>query len=196
MSRTKDYVDMMQKEIKELAKETKFPFEFATDEMRYETMCLIIERYKNARKRIAELEEELKLCQKLHNELFLSYEKLKDKNEELEEQLKKAITLPVKIGDKIYVVPSETNFKINNIHHKERNRIYEWEVHEIRFSKYGYAVVSWIDNIPFFCVDVETGKYDCGTYKTERFYGETWFKTKEEAQAKLKELQGENDVKD
>lgn len=111
---------------------------------------------------------------------------------ELEEQLKNAITLPVKIGDKIYVVPSETNFKINNIHHKERNRIYEWEVHEIRFSKYGYAVVSWIDNIPFFCVDVETGKYDCGTYKTERFYGETWFKTKEEAQAKLQQMKGNN----
>lgn len=108
---------------------------------------------------------------------------------ELEEQLKNAIVPPVKIGDKIYVVPSETNFKINNIHHKERNRIYEWEVHEIRFSKYGYAVVSWIDNIPFFCVDVETGKYDCGTYKTERFYGETWFKTKEEAQAKLEKCE-------
>ena len=116
---------------------------------------------------------------------------LKQRIAELEEQLKNAITLPVKIGDKIYVVPSKTNFEINNIHHKERNRVYEWEVHEIRFSDYGYAVVSWIDNIPFFCVDVETGKYDCGTYKTERFYGETWFKTKEEAQAKLKELQGE-----
>lgn len=98
------------------------------------------------------------------------------------------IKLPVCIGDKIYVIPSLTNFRINNIHHKERNRVYEWEVHEIRFNKYGYAVVSWIDNIPFFCVDVETGKYNCGTYEIERFYGETWFKTREEAEQKLKEM--------
>ena len=95
----------------------------------------------------------------------------------------------MKIGDKIYVIPSKTNYEINNIHHKERNRIYEWEVHEIRFNKYGYAVVSWIDNIPFFCAEVEAGiQGDCGTYKTERFYGETWFKTREEAKAKLEEL--------
>lgn len=110
---------------------------------------------------------------------------------ELEQQLKNAIVPPVKLGDKIYVVPSETNFKINNIHHKERNRIYEWEVHEIRFNNYGYAVVSWIDNIPFFCVDCETAETKC-TYETQRFYGETWFKTKEEAQEKLEELKGEN----
>lgn len=109
---------------------------------------------------------------------------------ELEEQLKNAIKLPVKLGDKIYVVPSKTNFEINNIHHKERNRVYEWEVHEIRFNKYGYDVVSWTDNTPYFCADCETIKIKTAC-ESQRFYRETWFKTKEEALAKLKELQGE-----
>lgn len=107
----------------------------------------------------------------------------------LEHRLSNCIELPVKIGDKIYVVPSETNYKINIINkHEERNKVYEFIVNEIRYNQYGYSVVSWVDNIPFFFLNGDK-KAICECFETERFYNETWFTTLEEAKAKLREIQ-------
>lgn len=106
------------------------------------------------------------------------------------ERLKGAIVLPVKIGDTIYVVPSRTNYQINIINNKEeKNKVSEFVVSEIRYNKYGYSIVCYIDYIPFY-FNYETAKGYCEHFNTEKFYGETWFTTEQEAQAKLKEIQG------
>ena len=120
-------------------------------------------------------------------------EKIKDLQSQLDqanERLKGAIVPPVKIGDTIYVVPSETNYEINIINrHSELNKVYEYIVSEIRYNKYGYSVVCELDNIPFYFNYEKAKKWCCEHFDTEKFYGETWFTTRAEAQAKLQELQ-------
>ena len=111
--------------------------------------------------------------------------------QELAELKEKAIVPPVKIGDTIYVVPSKTNYEINIINrHSELNKVYEYIVSEIRYNKYGYSVVCELDNIPFYFNYEKAKKWCCEHFDTEKFYRETWFATEQEAQAKLKEIQG------
>ena len=111
--------------------------------------------------------------------------------QELAELKEKAIVPPVKIGDTIYVVPSKTNYEINIINrHSELNKVYEYIVSEIRYNKYGYSVVCELDNIPFYFNYEKAKKWCCEHFDTEKFYGETWFATEQEAQDKLKEIQG------
>ena len=115
---------------------------------------------------------------------------LQKKLDQANEKLKGAIVLPVKIGDTIYVVPSKTNYQINIINNKEeKNKVSEFVVSEIRYNKYGYSIVCYIDYIPFY-FNYETAKGYCEHFNTERFYGETWFITLEEAKKKLQELRG------
>lgn len=116
------------------------------------------------------------------------HQKLKLQIEQLEHRLANSIELPVKIGDTIYVIPSETNYKINIVNkHEERNKVYKFIVNEIRYNQYGYSVVSWVDNIPFFFLNGDK-KTICECFETERFYNETWFITEAEAKAKLEKL--------
>lgn len=116
---------------------------------------------------------------------------LQSQLDQANERLKGAIELPVKLGDTIYVVPSRTNYQINIINNKEeKNKVSEFVVSEIRYNKYGYSVVCYIDYIPFY-FNYETAKGYCEHFDTEQFYGETWFTTRAEAQAKLQELRGE-----
>ncbi len=132
-----------------------------------------------------------------YKELYLAHDMLKQTSIALNKQLdqankrlKGAVELPVKLGDTIYVVPSRTNYQINIINNKEeKNKVSEFVVSEIRYNKYGYSIVCYIDYIPFY-FNYETAKGYCEHFNTEKFYGETWFTTREEAQAKLKELRG------
>lgn len=83
--------------------------------------------------------------------------------------------LPCKVGDKIYVVPSDANFGLNYISpiRKGNNRIYEPIVESIHFYPSGYLLK---------CCD--------GVMNViEDFFGVTWFLTKQEAKNKLNELQ-------
>ena len=138
--------------------------------------------------RIAELEQDLEFTTKTANELIEIKHKLEQELAELKE---KAIVPPVKIGDTIYVVPSKTNYEINIINrHSELNKVYEYIVSEIRYNKYGYSVVCELDNIPFYFNYEKAKKWCCEHFDTEKFYGETWFATEQEAQEKLKEIQG------
>lgn len=115
---------------------------------------------------------------------------LKQQLDQANERLKDAIVLPVKIGDTIYVVPSKTNYQINIINNKEeKNKVSEFVVDEIRYNKYGYSVVCYIDYIPFY-FNYEIAKGYCEHFDTEQFYGETWLTTREEAEKKLQELRG------
>ena len=115
---------------------------------------------------------------------------LQSQLDQANERLKGAIVLPVKLGDTIYVVPSRTNYQINIINNKEeKNKVSEFVVDEIRYNKYGYSIVCYIDYIPFY-FNYETAKGYCEHFNTEKFYGETWFTTREEAEKKLQELRG------
>lgn len=110
--------------------------------------------------------------------------------DQVNERLKGAIVLPVKVGDTIYVVPSETNYRLNIVNGREdRNKVYKYLVDEIRYNKYGFSIVSYIDSVPFY-FNEKIPKNLCANFDTEKFYGETWFITEQEAQAKLKEIQG------
>lgn len=134
--------------------------------------------------------EELIDCLKEHNKLHYEILNLQSQLDQANERLKGAIELPVKLGDTIYVVPSRTNYQINIINNKEeKNKVSEFVVSEIRYNKYGYSVVCYIDYIPFY-FNYETAKGYCEHFDTEQFYGETWFATLKEAKKKLQELRG------
>lgn len=90
--------------------------------------------------------------------------------EDLEEQ-GKLLKLPCKIGDTIYVIPSETNYRLNVINrHEENNRVYEQTVGNIEICERGYLINT------------------CDGMRSvlEEFYKITWFLTQKEAEAALK----------
>ena len=84
--------------------------------------------------------------------------------------------LPVKAGDKIYVVPSKASYGINRMHKtfRENNRVYTQTVDEIRFFKDGVYMV-----------------YSCEYQQnhTSELLGETWFLEYEQAANRLKEME-------
>lgn len=106
------------------------------------------------------------------SELLLQMaEKLKE-YENLEEQ-GKLLKLPCAVGDTVYVIPSKTNYKLNTLNgRKENNRVYEQVVNRIEIFGNGYLLAT--------CDGMQS--------VVDKFYGETWFLTKEEAEAALKEL--------
>ena len=145
-------------------------------------------------KRIAELEQELAEMTRKYEFSCRPVGGLVDTAINLEKQLaelkEKAIVVPVKLGDTIYVIPSETNYRLNIVNRREdRNKVYKYLVDEIRYNKYGFSIVSYIDSVPFY-FNEKIPKNLCANFDTEKFYGETWFTTEQEAQAKLKEIQG------
>ena len=81
--------------------------------------------------------------------------------------------LPCKVGDKIYVIPSKANWRINNMYEsmKENNRIYEQTVEEVHIYQSDYTVGS--------CGDLQ--------HQPSTLFGETWFLTREEAEKALEE---------
>lgn len=96
---------------------------------------------------------------------------------ELEDKIENGtlIGLPCKIGGTIYLVPSETQFRLNNIGEsfKKHNRVYEMEVYQIYMNKNNYVLYNF-----------EQTASALGSS-----FGKTWFLTKAEAEARLKELQ-------
>ena len=96
---------------------------------------------------------------------------------ELEDKIENGtlIELPCAIGSTIYLVPSETQFRLNNIGEsfKKHNRVYEIEVYQVYMNKNDYVLYNF-----------EQTASALGSS-----FGETWFLTKAEAEKKLKELQ-------
>lgn len=100
--------------------------------------------------------------------------------EDLEEQ-GRLIELPCKVGDDVYFIPSKTNYKLNVLNHlEENNRVYHQNIERITIAKKYYIVECDADR-----------EYGTGRYFINDSFGETWFLTKEEAEAKLEELKGE-----
>ena len=87
------------------------------------------------------------------------------------------LRLPCKIGSDVYIVPSEMNFRMNIFAgHPEDNRVYHQKVALISFTENGWYMEGDKDK-----------KYDTDRILPEKMYKETWFLSREEAEAKLKE---------
>lgn len=85
----------------------------------------------------------------------------------------KLLKLPCAVGDIIYVIPSKTNYMLNILNgRKENNRVYEQKVNRIEIFIDGYLLST--------CDDIQS--------VIDKFYKETWFLAREEAEAALKEL--------
>ena len=93
------------------------------------------------------------------------------------------IKLPCKIGDDVWFVPSRTCYKLNILNkHSEANRVYHQKVAKITFSENGWYLECDKDL-----------EYATDHILPDKMYKETWFLTKPEAEAKLKELRGNNE---
>lgn len=104
---------------------------------------------------------------------------LPQRYQQLEEQ-GRLIKLPCKIGDDVWFVPSQTNYKLNILnHHREENKICHQKVARITFSRNGWYLECDKDL-----------EYAIDHILIDKMYKETWFLTKSEADAKLKELKG------
>lgn len=91
--------------------------------------------------------------------------------EDLAEQ-GRLVELPCKIGDTIYKIPSEVNYKLNVVYgHQENNRVYEQVVCSIKICPSVYLLET-------------CDGQDC---VIEQFFKESWFLTKSEAEQTLAE---------
>lgn len=91
------------------------------------------------------------------------------------------LRLPCGIGTDIYYIPSEKNFRLNLLDgHGEEKRVFHQTVDRITFRKNGWYMECDSDL-----------EYGTGRILLDTSYGVTWFLTSEEAEAKLKEMEGE-----
>lgn len=119
-------------------------------------------------------------CEPDCEEIDAVYRKLKE-YEDAEEQ-GVLLRLPCGIGADVYSIPSKTNFLLNLLNrHEEENRVFHQTVDRIIFKKGGWYMECDSDL-----------KYGTGRILLDTSYGVTWFLTREEAEAKLKEMEGAN----
>ena len=86
------------------------------------------------------------------------------------------LRLPCKVGDDIYAIPSEVNYRLNkSFGAKGLNAICRQVVDHIEFNSYGYLV------------STNEGM----TVHRQESFGETWFLTRNEAEQKLKEMESD-----
>ena len=103
--------------------------------------------------------------------------------QQLEEE-RRPVKLPCKVGDDVWFVPSHTNYKLNILnHHREENKIFHQKVVRITFSRNGWYLECDKDL-----------EYATDHILIDKMYKETWFLTESEAEAKLKELRGEENA--
>lgn len=118
-------------------------------------------------------------CEPDCEEIDAVYRKLKDYEDAEEQGL--LLRLPCGIGIDIYYIPSEKNFRLNLLDgHGEENRVFHQTVDRITFRKNGWYMECDSDL-----------EYGTGRILLDISYGVTWFLTSEEAEAKLKEMEGE-----
>ena len=107
------------------------------------------------------------------------YRKLADYEDKQEQGL--LVELPCGIGADVYIIPSEINFRLNLLHgHGEINRVYHQKVDRITIHEDGWYMEG----------DKER-EYGTGRLFLDRFYKETWFLTRSEAEEALVRMKGE-----
>ena len=92
------------------------------------------------------------------------------------------VRLPCGIGADIYYIHSKTNFLLNLLRHEEENRVFNQKVERITFKKGGWYMECDSDL-----------KYGTGRILLDTSYGVTWFLSRAEAEAKLKEMEESHD---
>lgn len=94
------------------------------------------------------------------------------------------LRLPCGIGSDVYIIPSKINCELNILSlHPENNKVYHQKVALITFTEKGWYMECDKDR-----------EYATDRILSEKMYKETWFLSQEEAEAKLKEMEGESDV--
>lgn len=92
------------------------------------------------------------------------------------------LRLPCKIGDDVYFIPSEVNYKLNILNgYEKNNRVYHQKIERIVLTRNGWYVEC--DK------DIE---YGTDRIHIKQHFGETWFLTREEAEAALEKMKGED----
>ena len=109
-------------------------------------------------------------------ELLRKYQELGpvDRLRELVEADKeeRCVVLPCKVGDTIYKIPSKVNFELNVLtNHSENNRVYEQIVNKAEIYDNAYLLVT--------CDGMDS--------VFSAFFENSWFLTREAAEAALKE---------
>ena len=90
------------------------------------------------------------------------------------------LRLPCGIGSDVYMIPSKINYKLNILSlHSENNKVYHQKVSLITFTEKGWYMKCDKDR-----------EYAIERILSEKMYKETWFLSQEEAEAKLKEMEG------
>jgi hypothetical protein len=109
-----------------------------------------------------------------------NYEKILQRLGEYEDAEEQGLLLRLlcKIGDTIYKIPSDVNFKLNALSGMHNlNRVYEQNVHSIEVcdeeGRILYVTCEGMDSV------------------LSTFYKETWFLTREEAESALERMKGE-----
>lgn len=111
-------------------------------------------------------------CAEEHEQLAEWLEELKE-YQQLEEQ-GRLIKLPCKIGDDVWFVPSQANYKLNILsHHSKANRVYHQKVAKITFSMNGWYLECDKDL-----------EYATDHILVDKMYKETWFLTKKRCRGK------------
>lgn len=119
-------------------------------------------------------------CEPDCEEIDAVYRKLKDYEDAEEQGL--LLRLPCGIGSDIYFIPSKVNFRLNLLSGlTEGNRVFHQVVDRITFRKNGWYMECDADL-----------EYGIGRILRDENYGVTWFLSKEEAEAKLKEMEDAN----
>ena len=105
-------------------------------------------------------------------------EKIRDYEDADEQGL--LFRLPCGIVSDVYMIPSKINYKLNILSlHPENNRVYHQKVALITFTENGWYMKCDKDR-----------EYAIERILSEKMYKETWFLSQEEAEAKLKEMEG------
>lgn len=92
------------------------------------------------------------------------------------------LRLPCGIGSDVYIIPSKINCELNILSlHPENNKVYHQKVALITFTEKGWYMECDKDR-----------EYATDRILSEKMYKETWFLSQEEAEAKLKEMEGAN----
>ena len=109
---------------------------------------------------------------------YCAMEKLADYEDAEEQRL--LLRLPCGIGSDVYIIPSKINYELNILSlHPENNKVYHQKVALITFTEKGWYMECDKDR-----------EYATDRILSEKMYKETWFLSKEEAEAKLKEMRG------
>lgn len=89
------------------------------------------------------------------------------------------LRLPCGIGADVYIIPSKVNYELNILNqHSENNKVYHQKVASVTYTEKGWYIECDKDR-----------EYGTGRILLEEMYRDTWFLTKEEAEANLAEME-------